>query len=135
LIFLLIKQENKSIIKYFIYQALRYAWDQNTQTYERINGLDHHTTCEAILNDYKGFASQLQELKFKYYGKNSIEVEVKSYFRLFVEEILTPFYIFQIWACALWAVDEYYYYAACIISISLISMILSLVETKRVRNN
>ena len=69
----------------------------------------------------------------KYYGQNSIEVEVKSYGRLFVEEILTPFYIFQILACALWMVDQYYYYAFCIIVISLISMILSLVETKRVR--
>ena len=50
-----------------------------------------------------------------------------------MEEILTPFYIFQILACALWMVDQYYYYAFCIIVISLISMILSLVETKRVR--
>jgi magnesium-transporting ATPase (P-type) len=72
--------------------------------------------------------------RLKYYGQNSIEVEVKSYARLFVEEILTPFYIFQIAACILWMVDQYYYYAFCIIVISLISMILSLVETKRVNN-
>jgi magnesium-transporting ATPase (P-type) len=122
------------VVKYFVYQALRYAWDHDTKSFEKIVGLDKHTTCERILSDFKGYPAQLQELKFKYYGKNSIEVQVKSYFRLFVEEILTPFYIFQIWACVLWAVDEYYYYAACIISISLISMILSLVETKRVIN-
>ena len=66
------------------------------------------------------------------FGENSIEVQVKSYGRLFFEEILTPFYIFQIAACILWMLDSYYYYAVCIIVISLISMILSLFETKRV---
>ncbi|RNA15084.1 putative cation-transporting ATPase 13A3 isoform X2 [Brachionus plicatilis] len=34
-------------------------------------------------------------------------------------------------SCTLWIIDEYYLYAFCIIVISLISMILSLVETKR----
>ena len=68
----------------------------------------------------------------KFYGDNSIEVKVKSYVRLFFEEILTPFYIFQIMACALWIVDDYYLYAGCIIGISLTSIIISLIETKRV---
>jgi magnesium-transporting ATPase (P-type) len=34
-------------------------------------------------------------------------------------------------ACALWFKDDYVLYACCIVAISLISMILSLVETKR----
>lgn len=56
---------------------------------------------------------------------------MKSYVRLFFEEILTPFYMFQIMACGLWLYDDYVLYAICIIVISLISMILSLIETKR----
>lgn len=35
-------------------------------------------------------------------------------------------------ACTLWFIDDYTLYACCIIGISLISMILSLVETRRV---
>ena len=70
--------------------------------------------------------------RLKYYGENSIRVQVKSYVRLFFEEVLTPFYIFQIMACTLWFIDDYTLYACCIIGISLISMILSLVETRRV---
>lgn len=72
-------------------------------------------------------------IRSRFYGLNSIEVEVKSYLRLLFEEILNPFYIFQIFACILWMNDQYYYYASCIIIISFISMTVSLVETKRVR--
>ena len=71
-------------------------------------------------------------LRLAYFGRNSIEVEVKSYFRLFCEEILSPFYVFQIAACILWSIDDYVLYAMCILFISLISTVLSLIETKRV---
>lgn len=103
------------------------------------------------------------------YGENSIEVEVKSYWRLFIEEVIllkwkcysffladnfhvrltfnwltewsiymlilqvmNPFYVFQIASIILWLCDQYYYYAACILFISLMSIGISLYETKRV---
>jgi cation-transporting P-type ATPase 13A2 len=73
-----------------------------------------------------------QNKRSKFYGFNSIDVEVKSYLKLFIEEVLNPFYVFQILACVLWLIDEYYYYAICILVISLISMLVSLIETRRV---
>ena len=112
------------------------------------------------------------------YGENTIEVEVKSYWRLFIEEVfsfifnlskirwfyffivfvhcrgilfrffvtdrrlglnlwsvlqvMNPFYVFQIASIILWLCDNYYYYAACILFISLVSVGISLYETKRV---
>jgi hypothetical protein len=44
------------------------------------------------------------------YGPNTIDVEVKSYFRLLFQEVLNPFYIFQIASIILWSIDAYYYY-------------------------
>ncbi|KFP22334.1 putative cation-transporting ATPase 13A2, partial [Egretta garzetta] len=67
----------------------------------------------------------------KIYGPNVIEVPVKSYARLLVEEVLNPFYIFQVFSIVLWVCDAYYYYAACIFLISTISLGLSLYETRK----
>ncbi|NWX50391.1 AT132 ATPase, partial [Steatornis caripensis] len=67
----------------------------------------------------------------KIYGANLIEVPVKSYARLLVEEVLNPFYIFQVFSIVLWVCDAYYYYAACIFLISTISLGLSLYETRK----
>uniref|UniRef100_A0A673YCL0 ATPase cation transporting 13A2 n=1 Tax=Salmo trutta TaxID=8032 RepID=A0A673YCL0_SALTR len=47
-------------------------------------------------------------------------------------QVLNPFYVFQVFSIALWLTDSYYYYAACIVIISLISICLSLYEIRRV---
>ena len=85
------------------------------------------------------------------YGDNSIDVPVKPYHSLFVEEVLHPFYIFQILAVIFWMVDSYYYYAGvhsshphtpshphtltpspgAVFLISTVSVVVSLVQTRR----
>ena len=85
----------------------------------------HHRYSQGIDLDSK-YQSAL--LKF---GPCNIEVPVKSIPRLLVEEILNPFYIFQVFSMALWFSDGYVYYACCIFVISFISAITSLVDTLR----
>lgn len=53
---------------------------------------------------------------------------VKSIFSLLVQEILNPFYIFQVFAIVLWSVDGYRAYALCIFVVSSGSVIASLWE-------
>ena len=48
------------------------------------------------------------------------------------EQVIHPFYVFQIASIILWSLDDYYYYAFCIALISAISIITTLVETKQV---
>jgi len=47
-----------------------------------------------------------------------------------VDEVLNPFYVFQILSIVLWCFDEYIYYATCVVVISAISISISLVETR-----
>ena len=61
----------------------------------------------------------------------SIEVEVKPYIYLLFEEVLNAFYVFQIASIILWSLDSYVYYASCIAFLSLGSVIMSLLETRR----
>lgn len=66
------------------------------------------------------------------YGRNTIEIDVKSYWELFRTEILNPFYLFQIFSVTLWCFDDYYYYAGCVFILSGISIYCSLHETRAV---
>ena len=58
-------------------------------------------------------------------------VQVPSYPSLLVDEVLHPFYLFQLCSILLWSLDEYVFYAACIGLISLVSVLVSLLETRR----
>ncbi|KAK9330708.1 hypothetical protein V1520DRAFT_339783 [Lipomyces starkeyi] len=77
-----------------------------------------------------GLESATIEERGLVFGENSIEIEDKTVLQLLVEEALHPFYIFQLFSMILWALDEYYYYAACIFVISVISITNTLIETK-----
>ncbi|MEQ2162197.1 hypothetical protein GOODEAATRI_017343, partial [Goodea atripinnis] len=45
--------------------------------------------------------------------------------------VLNPFYIFQVFSITLWSIDGYYFYALCIFIISVISIGISLYETRK----
>lgn len=66
------------------------------------------------------------------FGKNKIEVKVKSYWRLFVEEVFNPFYLFQAFSVILWYFDEYRIYGACVVVLTTFSIVTALYETRKV---
>ncbi|KAJ3081881.1 hypothetical protein HK102_002077, partial [Quaeritorhiza haematococci] len=66
------------------------------------------------------------------FGSNMVDVKEKSTFRLLMDEVLHPFYVFQIASIILWSIDDYYYYASCIFLISTMSAVSTLVETKQI---
>ena len=84
-------------------------------------------------HDYLNFPSFSVYSRQQLYGDNIIEIQVKSYMKLLVQEILNPFYIFQVASIILWSIDAYYVYAGCIFFISAISICVELYETRKVR--
>lgn len=56
---------------------------------------------------------------------------MKSYWSLFISEVFNPFYLFQAFSIVLWSADEYYYYAACVLFLTAVSVVASLVQTKK----
>jgi cation-transporting ATPase 13A2 len=64
------------------------------------------------------------------FGNNLIDIEQKSTFKLLVDEVFHPFYVFQIASLVLWSMDQYYYYAMAILVMSVGSIVTTLVETR-----
>jgi cation-transporting P-type ATPase 13A2 len=50
----------------------------------------------------------------------------------FYFQALHPFYVFQLFSCALWFSDEYIWYASCIVIISVLSLAAQIYQTRSV---
>ncbi|KAK2598982.1 hypothetical protein QQS21_005587 [Conoideocrella luteorostrata] len=77
-----------------------------------------------------GLDSDEKNIREVIFGANLIDIEQKTIGQLLVDETLHPFYIFQIASLVLWSMDSYYYYAACILIMSVASITATLVETR-----
>lgn len=59
-----------------------------------------------------------------------MDIEIKPIWELWIDEVLTPFNLFQLFAIILWAYDNYLYYALLILVLTIIQMVQSLWEMR-----
>ncbi|KAI7829103.1 hypothetical protein BX661DRAFT_181378 [Kickxella alabastrina] len=78
-----------------------------------------------------GLSQDICDLRSTIFGDNNIEIEEKPTAKLLFDEVLNPFYMFQVGSVILWCFDDYYYYAACILIISVSGIVETLFETRR----
>lgn len=79
-----------------------------------------------------GLTTEKYHARLSVFGPNLINIREKPTSKLLTDEVLNPFYVFQIGSILLWCMDDYYYYAFCIFIISAFSIISTLIETKEV---
>ena len=58
-------------------------------------------------------------------------IPVPSIPSILFNQVLSPFYMFQVFSVALWMWDNYYYYASCIAVLSIFSITTSLISIRR----
>uniref|UniRef100_A0A671PY13 Probable cation-transporting ATPase 13A2 n=1 Tax=Sinocyclocheilus anshuiensis TaxID=1608454 RepID=A0A671PY13_9TELE len=123
--------EKKTQLTYYVFEGMRYIWIARKGAFCKASILNEGWTCADLHDQQQGLSKADQSTRKQIFGANVIDVPVKSYLQLLFEEVLNPFYIFQVFSIILWMSDRYYYYAACILIISLISIGLSLYEIRK----
>ncbi|CAH2075248.1 unnamed protein product, partial [Iphiclides podalirius] len=118
-------------LRYFIYQQNRYIWVNDHDLFINVQALNERVTINMLMENTVGINKRHQNELIKLYGDNSVEVEVKSYWALFTNEVFNPFYLFQIFSIVLWSLDEYYQYATCVFFLSVGSCVMALYQTKQ----
>ncbi|KAG0214920.1 hypothetical protein BGX28_001126 [Mortierella sp. GBA30] len=117
-------------MRYFDYQYIRFIYNPITNAFlQNSHWKDAEWTTVARCG--QGLERETHQERSMVFGQNVIDVQEKTVGQLLVQEILHPFYIFQVFSMALWYVDDYIYYAACILVISTVSVISELIETKK----
>lgn len=104
-----------------MFRFIQFKLNSQNNRYEPIvfNVKDSHKT---IVTKYaEGLSHKQVEASIQKYGFCEIFVPRKGVFALLVGEVLNPFYLFQIWAMALWFYIDYTTYASIILFISVIS--------------
>lgn len=56
----------------------------------------------------RGLSDPEAEIRTSLFGGNAIDIASRSTFQLLMDEVLHPFYIFQVFSIILWALDDYY---------------------------
>jgi len=94
---------------------------------------DYYKSFSQVIECYAKGIQEGQEHKtaIDQYGKCNIELPERGIFKLLIEGVLSPFYIFQMFSCILWYVDDYEIYASCILFTSVISMSIELYELRK----
>ncbi|KAK7005604.1 cation-transporting ATPase [Favolaschia claudopus] len=112
------------------YRYSRFALDPRTGLFTMIRDWrDHSWSGTQFVQSGMETAARQQRLTL--FGKNEVDINGKSIVSLLVDEVIHPFYVFQIASILLWSLDDYYYYAFCIFFISVFSISTTLIETKR----
>ncbi|CAG2250705.1 Probable cation-transporting ATPase 13A3,Probable cation-transporting ATPase W08D2.5,Probable cation-transporting ATPase 13A4,Cation-transporting ATPase 13A2 [Mytilus edulis] len=122
----------QSLVRFFITKKVKYVWNTNSQEFEKAKGLDHSTRC-SYFHEALGLSHLEQSQRRNVYGSNSIQIHVTPIITLLFKEVLSPFYIFQLFSCCLWYADEYYYYASAIVLMSVISITVTVYQTRQMQ--
>ncbi|GAB1212037.1 hypothetical protein ATERTT37_001164, partial [Aspergillus terreus] len=118
-----------SFLRYIDYRYLRFFYHPVEDKFCLISGWkDPLWTNAKVMRS--GLDADDRDSREQIFGTNLIDIQQKSIFQLLMDEAFHPFYIFQLASLLLWSMDQYYYYAACIFIISVVSIGTTVLETK-----
>ena len=123
-----VKNQKKKNYKTFDYRLFKYYYDDEQKRFLPIRFSLKNFTNNQIHEVYgRGLKDDnAYEEKKSLHGLNSTEVPEKPIFKILVDEILSPFYLFQIFSCILWFYDDYQIYASVILATTAVSILLTL---------
>ncbi len=119
---------NNRSIKCFMNKKLKYIYINDK--FERLKGLEEDYSFH-YFQQHNGLDVNEYNFKRTIYGLNSIKVSITPLMKTLINEILTPFYVFQFFSCTLWFFELYFQFATCILVISAVSIAYSLYSIRR----
>ncbi|KAI9364521.1 hypothetical protein DFJ73DRAFT_809774 [Zopfochytrium polystomum] len=124
-------------LRFFNYRFIKFMLNPYTGMFE-VNMFWRDPNWRSVSSVLCGVDDQVVPRRRLIFGDNEITIKEKSTLNLLLDEVLHPFFVFQVASMILWSLDSYYYYAACILVITIMSTVSTLTEMKeayaRLRN-
>ncbi|GFQ95273.1 probable cation-transporting ATPase 13A3 [Trichonephila clavata] len=115
---------------YFYNKKIKYIWDYQHSKFIKVEGLEVRN-CANFHSLVDGLHTTESVFRLQHYGKNSIFIEVQPICRLVLNEIKSPFYIYQMFIVVVWMIQIYYQFALCIVFLSMMSITATVWETRK----
>jgi cation-transporting ATPase 13A2 len=121
---------HKSKITLFQFKLFKYLYNFQTNSFHGIK-FDIKTSQENIHSHFLNGLDREEVTHQKLiFGQADLDIRIDSIWTLILKEVTDPFYIFQVFSIILWYFDEYAKYATVIVLTTLISLIVSVWETR-----
>ena len=121
---------------FFTYRFINFEWKPVMNEFVPIRfncALPYDELRQTYTNPARIGNQAIRDLQRMKFGYCEVDVPKKSVCSILINEVLNPFFLFQVYSIILWSWDNYYYYASCILIISVGTVALSLYET--IKNN
>uniref|UniRef100_A0A0K0EYM5 Cation-transporting ATPase n=1 Tax=Strongyloides venezuelensis TaxID=75913 RepID=A0A0K0EYM5_STRVS len=121
-------------LRYFKYKKVTYIWHPTKFIFTSLESLEGSIPISyfhSIIRRNVGYSIEDVTSKLLIYGKNLIEVKLNPIPLLLIREVITPFYMFQIFSVTIWYCDNYAYYASIIIVMSMLSIISDVIQIRK----
>jgi predicted P-type ATPase len=122
--------DNRDIHRYFINKRWRYVWNEAEYKFTKLLGIEDNVKCD-YFRQIRPLTVEERAKKKILHGENSSGLRLTPIISLLIKEVLSPFYIFQLFSCISWFADEYVTYASCIVFITVVSVIVTLYEVRK----
>ncbi|GAB4817890.1 hypothetical protein N2152v2_004936 [Parachlorella kessleri] len=126
-----VKQVEGGVQLGFEFRKLRFLYSSEEGTFQKLK----YYTKESFAT-YRGSSGYGSEAKvgaaLERWGPNRFEVPVPAFLELLREQMLAPFFVFQVFCVGLWALDEYWYYS--LFTLAMLVMFECTVVGQRQRN-
>ena len=66
------------------------------------------------------------------WGSNKMEIPIPTFFEIYQEHLVAPFFVFQLFCTGLWLLDEYWYYS--LMNLGMLFMFEGTVVVQRQQN-
>ena len=122
---------NSENIIMFEYKTYQYIFNEKIGDFEAIDYQIIQKQDELIYKFIQGLDDNEAYYMKLLFGTCDIDIVVNGIFKILLNELTDPFYLFQVYSVTLWYFTDYYYYASVIVIITLISLTISVIETHR----
>ncbi|KAL4532436.1 hypothetical protein Ndes2526B_g08333 [Nannochloris sp. 'desiccata'] len=115
----------------FSFRKLKFVWENEDKVFRKLQYPVHLTFAEYRASTGHGKIETVKRATSRW-GLNKFEVPIPKFWELLQEQLVAPFFCFQVFCVALWALDEYWYYS--ILTLFMLVTFESTVVGQRLRN-
>lgn len=116
---------------HFFHKKTKYIWRPEHLQFAKLKGLESEK-CSTIYSLGEGLSETEVDHRQSLFGINSIQIDVKPIWKLVIDEVISPFYVYQMFIVIIWMIQLYYQFAVCIFLFSVVSVSLQVWETRKV---
>ncbi len=110
----------------------RFLYNSTTKAFELLRAPAVASTADLFRRaDGVGLSHAEMNARAQVYGRNAMQIAVESIPRMLINELLQPFFVFQVYSVILWFFELYFIFASVIAAMAAVTVTLNLRDTRR----